>query len=44
MLKPTGINVETVEHPPLSPVLALEATSTFLSLALHLTLINGSLN
>lgn len=43
MLKPTDINVETVEHPPLSPVLALEATRTFLSLALHLTLINRSL-
>lgn len=44
MLKPTGINVETVEHLLLSPVLALEATRTFLSLALHLTVINRSLN
>lgn len=44
MLKPTGINVETVEHPPLSPVLALGATRTFPSVALHLTLISRSLN
>lgn len=36
--------MEPVEHPPLSPVLALEATRTFLSLALHLTLINRSLD
>lgn len=44
MLKPTGINVETAEHPLLSPVLALKATRTFLSLALHLSLINRSRN
>lgn len=36
--------METVEHCLLSPVLALEATRTFLSLALHLTVINRSLN
>lgn len=36
--------MEPVEHPPLSPVLALEATRAFLSLALHLTLINRSLD
>lgn len=36
--------MEATEHPPLSPALALEATRTFLGLALHLTVINRSLN
>lgn len=44
MLKPTGINAEAAEHPPLSSLLVLEATRTFLGLALYLTVINRSLN
>lgn len=43
-LKPTNVNAEAAEHSPLSPVLALEATRTFLGLALYLTVINRSLN
>lgn len=36
--------MEAAKHPPLSPVLALEATRTFLGLAVYLTVINRSLN
>lgn len=43
-LKPTDVNAEAAEHSPLSPVLALEATRTFLGLALYLNVINRSLN
>lgn len=36
--------MEAAKRPPLSPVLALEATRTFLGLALYLTVTNRSLN
>lgn len=36
--------MKAAKHPPLSLVLAPEATRTFLGLALYLTVINRSLN
>lgn len=42
MLKLAGTSVEAVEHPPVSPVAALEAARTLLYMALYLTVISRS--
>lgn len=41
-LKLAGTSVEAVEHPPVSPVAALEAARTLLYMALYLTVISRS--